>query len=274
MQLEAYVANFLIEQELDIDIPGTSQLNQIKPDKNNPNPNQFWMEGAITISRIHRAKGQEADRVYLVGFDQIAKNEADLNFSNQLFVGLTRARGWARLTGTGAYPMYEEMGRVIESGDTFSFTYRQPQREIGMTESGELLRRYQAGDRNFQGVNLAGVYLVGINLSQANLIQANLVQTNLSNANLSQTKLIIANLSQALMTGANLHRAKLVGAILTNAQLRYANLSSADLTDADLRNAQLFGANLSYANLTHANLKGADLTQVNFTGTDLTQAIF
>ncbi|MEA5537832.1 pentapeptide repeat-containing protein [Limnoraphis robusta Tam1] len=231
--LETYVANFLISQGLDIYIPGTVDCNIISSPK--PNPNQFWCEGGITISRIHRAKGQEADMVYLVGFDYLAKDEANLRFRQQLFIALTRSRGWVRLTGTGAYPMYNEMARVIQSGNTFSFTQRQPiLREIGLTEVGEMLRCYRQGKRNFRGIDLVGVDLTGVCLREANLMDANLAQINLTHANLEGAKLLLANLSQAVLNGANLQQAKLVGANLSYAQLTHANLTHADLRDSDL----------------------------------------
>ncbi|MEL7034617.1 MAG: pentapeptide repeat-containing protein [Cyanobacteria bacterium J06592_8] len=269
--LETYTANFLINQGLDIYIPGAVDCNIVHANKEKPN--QFWCEGGITISRIHRAKGQEADMVYLVGFDQIAKDEANLNFRHQLFVALTRSRGWVRLTGTGAYLMYDEMARVIQSGDSFCLTSRQrPQREIGLTEVGELLRRYRQGNRNFRGVNLAGVNLAGVNLSSANFMSANLAAATLTSANFEEANLVVTNLTQADATEINLKSAKLVGANLTQAQLNYANLTQADLQDADLSNAQLIGATLEGANLTGANLSSANLTQANLFKADLTEA--
>ena len=55
-----------------------------------------------------------------------------MNHRNQLFVALTRTRGWANLSGVGNYSMYDEMRRVISSGDTFTFAYkRPPKRDIG-----------------------------------------------------------------------------------------------------------------------------------------------
>lgn len=267
--LETYVANFLISQGLDIYIPGTVDCNIISSHK--PNPNQFWCEGGITISRIHRAKGQEADMVYLVGFDYLAKDEANLRFRQQLFIALTRSRGWVRLTGIGAYPMYNEMARVIQSGNTFSFTQRQPTlREIGLTEVGEMLRCYRQGKRNFRGIDLVGVDLTGVCLREANLMDANLAQINLTHANLEGAKLLLANLSQAVLNGANLQQAKLVGANLSYAQLTHANLTHADLRDSDLSNAQLIGATLEGANLTGANLSNTNLTEANLKGADLT----
>lgn len=96
-------------------------------------PNQFWYEGAITVSRIYRAKGNEADLVYVVGFDQVAQEESNIMLRNQLFVALTRARGWVHLSGVkGNSPLYQEMEQVIQSGNRFTFTFkRPPQRDMG-----------------------------------------------------------------------------------------------------------------------------------------------
>ena len=137
MQLETYVANFLIQQGIDIFIPGTGTCNCLKEMTGEGNPNQFWYEGAVTISRIHRAKGNEADMVYVVGLDQVAKASRDLHLRNQLLIALTRTRGWVNVSGIGSYPLYEEMERVLESGDQFTFIFRRPpEREIGVTDGG------------------------------------------------------------------------------------------------------------------------------------------
>ena len=132
MQLETHVASFLLEQGIKIFIPTATKLNQLKPQFPDNDPDLFWHPGGVTVSRIHRAKGNEADMVYVVGFDNVAKHESEINLRNQLFVALTRARGWVRLTGTGDYPMYDEMRQVIESGDTFTFVYKkEPKRDLG-----------------------------------------------------------------------------------------------------------------------------------------------
>jgi superfamily I DNA and RNA helicase len=137
MELENQVASALMEQGIDIYIPTALELNELNPQWPHHNPDHFWMEGGVTVSRVPRAKGNEADMVYVVGFDHVARNEADVSLRNQLFVALTRARGWVNLSGVGRYPMYEEMQRVLDSGDTFTFTYKRPlKRDIGEGEEG------------------------------------------------------------------------------------------------------------------------------------------
>ena len=135
MELENYVADFLMNQGIDIYIPTALELNELKPQWPHSDPDRFWMEGGVTISRVPRAKGNEADMVYVIGFDNVASNEMDVSLRNQLFVALTRARGWVNLSGVGNYPMYKEMQRVIAAGDKFSFTYKRPlKRDIGEGE--------------------------------------------------------------------------------------------------------------------------------------------
>ena len=255
LKLETYVANFLLKQGIDIYIPSAPDCNIIASDRQKSDPNRFWCEGGVTVSRIHRAKGNEAEMVYLVGLDNIAKNESNIQPRNQLVVGLTRARGWVNLSGIGDYPLYEEMQQVIQSGTSFTFTFkRPPKREISITDAGELLKRYAAGGRNFQNADLRNARLVDADLRNANLIGTQLMGANLRNAQLDGVKLVIADLTGADLTGASLRKAKLMRAILRNARLEGVNLSRADLSDADLQ-----GADLSAADLSEANLAGTSL---------------
>jgi superfamily I DNA and RNA helicase len=122
--LEREVANFLIDYGIDIYIPSSLELNDTNPKWPNNNPDLFWHDGGVTISRIDRTKGNEADMVYLVGLDNIAKNESDTKLRNQLFVALTRSRGWVDISGIGDYPFYEEVNKVIAQGNTFTFTLK------------------------------------------------------------------------------------------------------------------------------------------------------
>ncbi|MFB2923077.1 MULTISPECIES: pentapeptide repeat-containing protein [Aerosakkonema] len=88
----------------------------------------------------------------------------------------------------------------------------------------EFVKRYEEGELDFIGVNLAGANLrrhnlSGLNLSRANLSksdlsEADLISTNLSGANLSEANLERANLKGANIMGANLRNAKLKGAIM------------------------------------------------------------
>ncbi|HIK10992.1 MAG TPA: ATP-binding domain-containing protein [Oscillatoriaceae cyanobacterium M33_DOE_052] len=126
IELENTVATFLIDYGIDIYIATGKQLNQLNPTYPGNNPDRFWYRGGVTISRIHRAKGNEANLVYIIGLDNIAKNELDINLRNQVFVAMTRSGAWAYLSGIGKYPFYDEIRACIASGDTFTFTFKRP----------------------------------------------------------------------------------------------------------------------------------------------------
>ncbi|PSB05289.1 pentapeptide repeat-containing protein [Merismopedia glauca] len=238
-KLETEVANFLISQGIDIFIPGTNNRNILQPEPQQRDPNKFWYSGAITISRIRRAKGNEADIVYVVGCDLIARQESALRLRHQLFIALTRTRGWVKLSGIGENRFYKEIGEVIASQGKYPVPQHPLKHYFTATETGEILQRYAAGDRNFAGVDLRGMQLAGVNLSGANLIGAMFNSADLSNSQLDGAKLVIADLTAANLTGASLKKAKLVGAILHQANLTDADLSYADLTDVDLQDVDL-----------------------------------
>lgn len=160
---------------IDFYAPSALGLNYAYPKFPNNDPNKFWMEGGVTVATIERAKGNEADQVYIVGMDNIAKfdDEADkaapgelipakvskakkskskkkgakkpalkveekprtysdvqLQLRNQLFVALTRARAWVKISGVGDYPMFSEIKRVLEQGNVLYFVNKKPKREL------------------------------------------------------------------------------------------------------------------------------------------------
>jgi len=233
-QLETETARFLYQQGIDIYLPTAVDCNIFETPYSQRQPNQFWCEGGVTVSQIHRAKGQEADMVYIIGLDQVAKAEANLYLRNQLFTAITRTRAWVTLSGIGAYNFYEELQQVLNRGDTFTFTYRQPpSRQIPVTVVGEFFNRYSAGERNFQNINLEGMDLSHLDLSGCHFIGANLRRTNLSHTCLEGAKLVIANLENANLYKANLRKANLEGANLNNTFLEGADMTYTNFGDID-----------------------------------------
>ena len=248
-ELAQQTARFLIKQGISIYLPGSSNYNLVQTESNQYQANQFWWEGAITITTIHRAKGQEADMVYVIGADFIAANESNTYLRNQLLVSLTRARGWVNLSGIGNYPFYDEIKQVIKSKDTFTFTWKGlPKRTLSVSDRDNILTSFALGRKNFRSANLQQVNLAGANLANINLIGANLQQANLENTQLSGAKLIAADLTNANLKGANLNRAKLMGANLTNADLTNADLTNADLTNANWGNSRIDNGQLTRDN--------------------------
>jgi superfamily I DNA and RNA helicase/SOS-response transcriptional repressor LexA len=87
------------------------------------NDRQFRRAGAVTLSRIHRAKGNEAAFVFVVGLDRLAASEHEVESRNQLFVALTRARGMCRVSGVvpAASALLSELDAIQAAGGTLAF---------------------------------------------------------------------------------------------------------------------------------------------------------
>ncbi len=231
--LEHQTATFLMRQGINIYLPGYSSCNCLQKNQQYSQPNKFWWDGALTISNVYKAKGQEADLVYLIGLDNIAKNESNIYLRNQFFTAITRTRGWIYLSGIGEYEFYQELASVIASGDTFSCKISaEPTRYLNLSDRTDLLRGYALGRRDFRYANLQQANLSYKSLVNINLIAANLSNTNLQNTNLTAAKLIEANLSDANLQGANLTQAKLMGANLKGANLKDTIIHNTDLTNA------------------------------------------
>ena len=102
----------------------------------------------------------------------------------------------------------------------------------------ELLNHYQAGERDFSGLDLRGIdlstaKLTGINFSKANLSDANLSGTVLNGANLRDAILRNADLSWA-----DLHSANLIGADLTGANIKMAIIIRTRFKDTTFPNGK------------------------------------
>ena len=71
--------------------------------------------------------------VYVMGLDLIAAKEASLPARNQLFVAMTRAKGWVHISGLNRsnQGFYDEFKRVIEAKGRYDFRFkRTPQRDL------------------------------------------------------------------------------------------------------------------------------------------------
>ena len=133
----------------------------------------------------------------------------------------------------------------------------------------EIQAKYQAGERDFQGVQLRredlhGLNLAGANFSGADFTEANLRDTDLQGANFQGAYCNGADLSSANLEKANLQGASLIKTYLLKANLQGANLEEALCTGAFLTRANLQGANLNGTYFNGASLTGADLSQAKY----------
>lgn len=114
---------------------------------------------------------------------------------------------------------------------------------VRVLETQELLRRYAAGERRFEGIVLYRADLRGVDLPNIIMPTAHFANANLSGVNLQESCLKRVNFRGANLSGAN----------LCIANLRGANLSYTNLKDANLY-AEMYGVDF-----TEANLSGAEL---------------
>lgn len=62
----------------------------------------FSQDGRVTLSTVHKAKGNEAYVVYVVGVDALYSSYAGVRERNMLFTAMTRTKGWVRVSGIGS----------------------------------------------------------------------------------------------------------------------------------------------------------------------------
>ncbi len=84
-----------------LDTLETSMVSSVRCNnmRNSVMQDRFRVEGAVTLSTVHKAKGNEAFMVYVVGMDALFSN-GGVRARNMLFTAMTRAKGWLRMSGS------------------------------------------------------------------------------------------------------------------------------------------------------------------------------
>lgn len=93
----------------------------------------FQQEGAVTLSTIYKAKGNEAYSVYIVGIDAIFYEPSPRD-RNRAFTAMTRAKGWLYVTGSGesARAFEKELQAAKEKFPYLVFKYPTPEQLVYM----------------------------------------------------------------------------------------------------------------------------------------------
>ncbi len=60
----------------------------------------FTREGCVTLTSVHRAKGNEAYSVYMLGVDALF-HRINVRTRNMIFTAMTRAKAWLHISGVG-----------------------------------------------------------------------------------------------------------------------------------------------------------------------------
>ncbi|MEH1932299.1 MAG: pentapeptide repeat-containing protein [Nostoc sp.] len=110
----------------------------------------------------------------------------------------------------------------------------------------EFLRRYAAGERDFQQIlleyaDLSGVELQGINLDGAQFCYVNLSSIKLGDCNL-KAQFIYCNFRDALIENCDLECTRFFDCDLRGATLRYVELTSSAFTRVNLQGTKTYGS--------------------------------
>lgn len=145
----------------------------------------------------------------------------------------------------------------------------------------ELLRRYEAGERDFRGLDLSEIELsgsfvetdfTGANFQFSQLWHCVFESCNLSEIDLRSAYVYALQINQCIMTGANL--SNLVRSIIIRdtdlrmTQIKRVHLYSGRFIDCDLRSVDLSESLFKHIKFTGSSLEGAKLTWSDFSGSD------
>lgn len=88
----------------------------------------FKRDGQVTLSTVHKAKGNEAFSVYVVGVDALFSTTAEVRERNMLFTAMTRTKGWLTVSGTGvaAQECQKEISEALKNYPFLRFPYPGP----------------------------------------------------------------------------------------------------------------------------------------------------
>ena len=151
------------------------------------------------------------------------------------------------------------------------------------TTPGDLLRRYENGERYFERTVLTSVevndaVLSGVNLNNSTISSSNFARVDLSGSTLtnvfcSESKFSECNLTRCDLSCAELEFTKLIDNICDHMNLRRSKLPRSyvkwhRLHYADLRDCDLSGATFEGCSFKHADLHGAFLYNTAFRGAD------
>ena len=99
-------------------------ISSIMPGFNYDTGQLFREEGYITLTTLWKAKGNEANIVFVLNA-QLAYTDTSYRNRNALFVAITRSRGWCYISGTGLaiQKLADEAGHIISNKMKFDFIY-------------------------------------------------------------------------------------------------------------------------------------------------------
>ncbi len=85
---------------------------------------EFKLEGMVTFTTVHRAKGNEAAEVIAIGIDSLFQTKRSRSTRNKLFTAFTRTKAWLSVSGIGSQAKYflDEIQISLENSPKIHFT--------------------------------------------------------------------------------------------------------------------------------------------------------
>lgn len=84
----------------------------------------FLLDEMVTLSTVHRAKGNEAAVVFCAGIDALYFHRNTRSGRNKIFTAFTRTKAWLKVSGIGEYANYffREIDQSIQNSPSLIFT--------------------------------------------------------------------------------------------------------------------------------------------------------
>lgn len=85
----------------------------------------FYVDDMVTLSTVHRAKGNEAKIVLVCGIDAIYNSRKLRSGRNKIFTAFTRTKAWLVVTGMGDHArfFFKEINQSLENCPNLIFSY-------------------------------------------------------------------------------------------------------------------------------------------------------
>jgi superfamily I DNA and RNA helicase len=112
----------------------------------------FQKDGCVTLSTVHKAKGNEGFMVYVVGVDSLFLTFTGVRERNVLFTAMTRAKGWVRVSGVGkpALDCKREIDKALENFPNLKFNYSKEKLKLLRRDMAEKAIQKQRAERKLE----------------------------------------------------------------------------------------------------------------------------
>ncbi len=87
----------------------------------------FTIKDMVTLSTVHKAKGNEAAMVFAAGLDALYSQRNTIRGRNKLFTAFTRTKAWLRVSGTGdnINVFFDEIKQSLDNSPNLKFTIQE-----------------------------------------------------------------------------------------------------------------------------------------------------